>query len=176
LISTAEPVRWVPVHGGGEIADLLWSSTPISHAQVGWQDDRLPVSGLAWPTAVDLAMALGGRLPTSAEWEWMAAGPQRRRFPWGDQPWESSLANLRDSHHGMPLPVGSCPCGATPQGLLDVAGNVWEWTSTTTPARGVVVRGGSYQSPDRYATCVYINEVPPFLRSPGIGVRVVREP
>ncbi|WP_019632247.1 formylglycine-generating enzyme family protein [Actinomadura atramentaria] len=135
-----------------------------------------PATGFDWPHAVRIAAAMGGRLPTSAEWEWMAGGGHRR-YPWGDDEpgYDGPLrANLRGLGLGGPSPVGSFPDGATPDGVLDVAGNVWEWTATAVPG-GRVVRGGSYRSISLYARCAYVNEVPAGLVSPGIGVRVVSD-
>jgi formylglycine-generating enzyme len=172
--SVGEP-EWVVVPGNGStVGDLLWSATPLIGPDRG---TRLPVTMVSWGQAALLATGVGGRLPTTAEWTWMAAGPRPRCFPWGDEPWSPPRANLRGSGLGRPTAVDAHPRGATPEGVVDVAGNVWEWTATVSRGRGVVIRGGSYQSPCRYATCVYDgNEVPPGLRSPGIGARVVREP
>ncbi|MGH3865986.1 MAG: formylglycine-generating enzyme family protein [Pseudonocardiaceae bacterium] len=115
-------------------------------------------------------------MPTAAEWEWMAAGPSGRRFPWGDEDWSPRHANLRDTGYGHAVPVGRFADGATPDGILDIGGNVWEWTTTRRPGGGAVVLGGSYHSLPRYAQCGYRNEVPITAASPGLGLRVVREP
>ncbi|MFF3665503.1 formylglycine-generating enzyme family protein [Microtetraspora malaysiensis] len=151
----------------------------IGHARaLGWaisdagMDEELPVTGLAWPEAVQLATAAGGRLPTSAEWQWMASAGARR-YPWGEADPEPGHANLRALGPGAITPVGAYPVGATPDGLLDVAGNVWEWTSTCVPGGGAVVRGGSYQSIRLYAQSGFANEIPTATTSPGIGLRVV---
>jgi formylglycine-generating enzyme len=61
-----------------------------------------------------------------------------------------------------------------PQGLLDVAGNVREWTATRVMGGGYVIRGGSYASKPLYARCTFLNAVHAQRRSPGIGVRPVR--
>jgi iron(II)-dependent oxidoreductase len=139
---------------------------------------QLPATGLTWEQAVQLAAAMGGRLPASPEWEWMA-GRGSRRYPWGEaEPGPEAAvarANLRGIGPDHPTPVGAFPEGGTPDGLLDVAGNVWEWTSTPVPA-GRVIRGGSYRAHTFYARCEYVNEVPAEIASPGIGVRVVRDP
>lgn len=158
---------------------LWWTRTPVTAADLGGKPPR---SGCAPVTLVDrdeaaaLASQFGGRLPRSVEWEWMAAGPGRRRYPWGDQDWSAALGLLLPSGSDGPAPVASFPAGATPEGLLDVAGNVWEWTASTLMGGGAVVRGGSYASPELYARCTFLNAAPVELRSPGIGFRVVREP
>ncbi|MCK9872397.1 formylglycine-generating enzyme family protein [Nocardiopsis dassonvillei] len=184
----SEPT-WVLVPGGTclfgdnakplSVPPLLWSTTPVPH---GWvEQDRpdraaLPLTGITHTEAATVARRFGGRLPTSVEWEWMATGPRRRLYPWGEEPWSPGLANLAPAGMGGPSPVGAHPAGATPEGVLDVAGNVWEWTSRTTMGNGAVIRGGSYVSQPLYARCTFLNAAPRELRSPGIGVRVVREP
>lgn len=126
--------------------------------------------------AREIAHLFGGRLPTSSEWEWMA-GAGTRLYPWGDREpdCEGARANIRGVGPDTVTVVGAFPAGATPDGVLDVAGNVWEWTHTAAGI-GYVVRGGSYRAIALYAQCTFANEVPATLSSPGIGVRVVREP
>ncbi|MFE0023380.1 formylglycine-generating enzyme family protein [Amycolatopsis sp. NPDC059021] len=153
---------------------LWWSRTPITCAQLGYPGGALPVTGLTFAAAERVARNVGGRLPTAEEWEAVASG-SGRRFPWGEAEWTPRRANLRGSGHGHPLPAGSFPDGDTPDGLADLAGNVWEWTCTRLADGGVVVVGGSYNSLPRYARCGYRNAVPPELVSPGIGLRVVRD-
>lgn len=102
-----------------------------------------PVSNLNWHHAVAFCEWLSAesgavvRLPTDAEWEWAASGPEHRVYPWGDE-WDPARCNWGDSSGGdrfglwdgyrASAPVGSFPRGATPQGLEDMAGNIWEWT------------------------------------------------
>lgn len=173
-------MTWILVPGGTcrygdeakpiQIGALYWTATTLTSA------DGMPRTGLSQADAADLAASAGGRLPRSAEWEWMAAGPDRRRHPWGDQPWDPTRANLRASGIGTPCPAGTHPAGATPDGLHDVAGNVWEWTASPAMGSGAVLRGGSFDSLPLYAQCTFLNAAPAELRSPGIGVRVVRDP
>lgn len=102
---------------------------------------------------------------------WGAAPP----LSVGEQDWNPARANLRGSLRHTTTPVDEHAEGTTPEGLLDVAGNVWEWTATPVWGDGFVLRGGSYASPPLYAKCTFLNAAPAELRSPGIGLRVVRE-
>jgi iron(II)-dependent oxidoreductase len=186
-----EQPTWVVVAGGvcryGDrgrpctVRALAWTRTPVTWAQAGREPpaDRgpdTPITHLTHSEAVVLAADLGGQLPTSTEWEWMAAGPDRRRYPWGDYDWTPDRANLRPSGRGRPTPVDGHSCGATPAGVFDVAGNVWEWTASPVLGAGAIVRGGSYGSPPLYARTTFLNAAPRELRSAGIGLRVVRTP
>ncbi len=172
----ASVLMWVLVAPDTEDPGLWWSRTPVTCAQVGWPGGDLPVVGLTWVQARAVAEALGARLPTAPEWERMASGRSGRRFPWGDEDWTPRHANLRATGYGQVTPVGQFGAGTTPDGVLDVAGNVWEWTATRRPGDGAVILGGSYNSLPRYARCGYRNEVPRTVASPGLGLRVVHEP
>ena len=66
------------------------------------------------------------RLPTEMEWEYAAGGKEGRRYPWGSEEPTSTRANY-GNNEGATTPVGRYPAGVTPEGLYDMAGNVWEW-------------------------------------------------
>ncbi|MEV0536761.1 SUMF1/EgtB/PvdO family nonheme iron enzyme [Kitasatospora sp. NPDC050463] len=155
-------------HRAQSVPDLWWAETPLSRG-------GLPVTDLTLLQAMAFASALGGRLPASPEWEWMASAG-RRRFPWGEHAPTARHANLRGMGPDRPTPVRSLPAGRTPEGLWDVAGNVWEWTLAPWRRDGAaLLRGGSYHSLDQYASCAHANDVLPNLASPGIGLRLVRD-
>ncbi|MDI3422240.1 formylglycine-generating enzyme family protein [Streptomyces luteolus] len=95
-----------------------------------------PVTGVPWGEAVAycgwidaLLGGVGVRLPSEDEWERAARGDDGREFPWGDE-YRTGLANLVDLGMRTTTPVGSFPEGASPFGVLDMAGNADEWTST----------------------------------------------
>jgi formylglycine-generating enzyme required for sulfatase activity len=127
----------------------------LPSAGAAWQDvcngirsDRMqhPVNCVTWTEAMTFCRWAGGRLPTESEWEYAAKGGDEHRFPWGDEAPTSTRANAcgtecrrafpastamyeSDDHWPATAPVGSFPAGANPFGLLDMAGNVAEWTS-----------------------------------------------
>jgi formylglycine-generating enzyme len=108
-----------------------------------------PMNCVDWNEADIYCRWLGKRLPTEEEWEFAARGPEGRIFPWGNsQPDEPTACFNR----ATTCPAGERAAGRTPQGALDLAGNVWEWTASPYCAYAVgdcgsverVVRGGSY--------------------------------
>jgi formylglycine-generating enzyme required for sulfatase activity len=109
-----------------------------------------PINCIDWELAAAYCAWRGGRLPTEAEWEYAARGSDDRVYPWGNEAPDVKRLNLcgrecaalaaRDLHDewkpiydaddgwATTAPVGSYPDGASPFGVLDMAGNVWEWT------------------------------------------------
>lgn len=91
-------------------------------------DDR-PRENLTWFEARDFCASREARLPTEAEWEYAASGPDNLIYPWGNELIEDNLVFDRNSNNET-APVGSRPEGASWVGALDMAGNVWEWVSS----------------------------------------------
>jgi formylglycine-generating enzyme required for sulfatase activity len=171
----------------------------------GYNGDSYPVVGVTWGDAVDYCTWVGGSLPTEAEWEYAAKGPSGFIYPWGNE-FNGKLANFCDVNceeswadktvddgFEESAPVGSYPGGASWVGVLDLAGNVWEWTwdwcdvyssypqnNPTGPEDGTckILRGGAWASPPTGIRTAYriigSTEIAPNIRHPNIGFRCVR--
>jgi len=86
-----------------------------------------PVVGVTWHQASTYTEWIDGRLPTEAEWEYACRGPDGRTYPWGNEEPSDNRLNYF-GNVGFTTEVGSYPAGTN--GLYDMAGNAWEWTST----------------------------------------------
>ncbi len=169
-----------------------------------WEDARFgiarpnhPVVGISWYEATAFCKWLTQhlndgyeyRLPSEAEWEYAARGPARRPYPWGDDLPDGERANFNQTHGGTTA-VGCFPAGATPEGLLDLAGNVWEWTRSEyrsypydpndgreaggDPARKTfTIRGGSWSTRPIYLRAAFRPRFPD-NRYSNVGVRLAR--
>jgi eukaryotic-like serine/threonine-protein kinase len=120
---------------------------PVLPSKEFFDAPNQPVQGLAWTQAVDYCEWVERRLPTEAEWEKAARGTDARLFPWGNELLNEPTANY-DFLFNQFTDVGSFELGASPYGVMDMAGNVWEWTA-------------DWYSEDYYANSPYENPTGP---------------
>lgn len=116
---------------GHSLIDLNISTAQILQVGDSYElksstDADRPVWGVTWYGAAAYAQWVGGRLPTEAEWEKAARGSDVRDYPWGSERPRPDLANFGTNHDGNTV-VGAYERGASPYGILDLAGNVREW-------------------------------------------------
>ena len=110
--------------------DLINLAWPAGRIPEGEQDH--PISGVSYREAESFARWAGKRLPTEVEWEYAARGADGFIYPWGDE-FDRSKAHWSGSKMvggRRSQKTGTLPAGKSPYGLLDMAGNVWEWTSS----------------------------------------------
>ena len=107
--------------------------TPRGHnGEETWLDETLngdtqPVVGVTWFDAQAFAEWIGGSLPTEAQWERAARGTSARTYPWGDTPPKARQHANFARRYNRPVSVGQFSKGESPDGIADLAGNVWEW-------------------------------------------------
>jgi formylglycine-generating enzyme required for sulfatase activity len=121
------------------------------HAPDKWDEQiqhaNRPVVGVSWYEVMAYCEWQGVQLPIEAEWERAARGKEGRRYPWGDAEPDTAFSNYCESVIGHPTPVGLYPLGSTPDGVLDLAGNVWEWTTDWfVNGKTRTVRGGAWNT------------------------------
>lgn len=180
------PQGWEPAADGGWQRRRFGQLEPV--------DPREPVQHVSSFEAEAFARWAGGRLPTEFEWEkaagWDPGAGRSRRFPWGDTAPTREHANLGQRRFG-PQPVGSYPAGASAYGVEQLAGDVYEWTSS--PFAGYpgfvafpyreysevffggdhrVLRGASWAVPGPFARVTYRNWDHPYRRQVFAGLRV----
>ncbi len=116
----------------------------------GWQatgKPREPARFLGWAQADAYCRWAGARLPSEDEWEKAARGHDGRIWPWGDEADPKRFQGAETSSNKDVAEVGSKPAGDSPYGIADMAGNVWEFTSTAQPGEQHIMKGGAYPSP-----------------------------
>jgi formylglycine-generating enzyme required for sulfatase activity len=151
-----------------------------------------PVVDISWEEAngccgwLRSATGQAYRLPSEAEWERAARGTDGRSFPWGED-FDPARANTREAGILTTTPAGAYADGASPDGVYDMAGTIWEWTASLDvpypyvagdgredelrPGRRIM-RGGCYANPQGYARCACRFRLPPGTRNEFTGFRL----
>jgi len=162
--------------------------------------DDLPVETITWFEAQAYCEARGGRLPTEAEWEYVARGPNGLIYPWGDE-FDGTRTNFCDENctqswrytdaddgYANTAPVNNYSEGASWVGAYQMSGNVWEWTlsiydeypyrlsneSINDNSSARVLRGGSWDDVLMYVRSVYRYRYIPTDWDDFVGLRCVR--
>jgi formylglycine-generating enzyme required for sulfatase activity len=176
--------RWWHSGGFGEFSQPLQWDEQVPYPS-------RPVVGVSWHEAEAYCAWAGYRLPTEAEWERAARGTEGRKYPWGNEPAHPSRLNFIESRIGHPTPVGIYPLGATPEGLCDMAGNVWEWcgdwhgnyaadavSNPLGPERATarVIRGGSWGCDAKFCRAASRERSEPQYLGGDLGFRVAAVP
>jgi sulfatase modifying factor 1 len=176
----------VSVQAYGDCVRAKKCTAPDTGQFCNWErPDRAnhPVNCVDWKQAIAYCAAAGKRLPTEEEWEWAARGAERgTTWPWGnDAPrdqlcWNGGTTKRYSRREGLgTCPIGSFPAGNNPQGLMDMAGNVVEWTSSPYDSSTRVYRGGCWGD-DASALFAAANRAgyDPDDETGGIGFRCAR--
>lgn len=178
-----------------------WQSSEASWAEPRywnnqrWNDAEAPVVGISWYEALafchwltetsDAALRLSCEiaLPTEQQWQRAAQGDDMRMFPWGNE-FDQNKCNTSESQINHTTPVTQYSLGASPYGVLDMSGNVWEWCLNNyakgdTKVEGTdfrTVRGGSWYKPKYAAEAVHRVGRAPYFRYYFVGFRMALVP
>lgn len=168
------------------VVDISWND---AQACCSWLTTQLTAEGIALTTPNGQQLPLEQkqlRLPSEAEWEHAARGSDGRTFPWGND-FDPACANTREAGNAGTTPLGSYPAGSSPYGVVDMAGNIWEWTSSLdslypyhpndgreqlATAGRRILRGGCYANPQGFARCACRFRLLPTVRNEFTGFRL----
>ena len=138
-----------------------------------------PAMGINWIQASKYCRWAGKRLPREEEWEAAARGVTNFSYPWGEVflPHRSNLLGEEDGHL-FSAPVGSFQAGASASGVMDMAGNVWEWVDSKKSERPQpetrIVKGGGWTSDKKQARISFRNHVDLKMKNPTFGLRCAK--
>lgn len=180
----------------GYCDDRWWKTTPASAAwhethrtplEARFEGANYPRVNVCWYEAVAFCQWYSARsglkigLPSTQQWQRAARGDQHYRYPWGER-FQKDCCNTKETGLRMTTPVNCYPSGASPFGVYDMAGNVWEWTSTSrSPQKDggngdkltYLVHGGSFLGGAERAQNGFYFQLDAVYRYFTIGFRVV---
>jgi formylglycine-generating enzyme required for sulfatase activity len=139
-----------------------------------WNRNDHPVVGLSWYEADAYARWVGMAMPTEQQWERAARGVDGWEYPWGNA-FDQARCNAETA--AITTPVYRYSNGVSPEGCYDMAGNVWEWTSSQVEEdqETYIIKGGSWSDDADAARCASRRSVRPDLRHSTVGFRCVRK-
>jgi len=197
LVTNADYARFVEAtgHPAPDVDPATWQGYGLIHPYArtrrhAWVEGRPPEGRKDHPVVLVshadakayarwLSQETGAtwRLPTALEWQKAARGSDGRIFPWGDA-WDPMRLNSHDQGPFDTTPVGSFPDGASPYGMLDPAGNVFEWTADAAGEARTVVKGAGSWDDQGCGVCrpASRHARPADLKHILVGFRLVREP
>ncbi|HIJ49444.1 MAG TPA: SUMF1/EgtB/PvdO family nonheme iron enzyme [Nitrospinae bacterium] len=150
----------------------LYSEKPYTN---GKPCPQCPAMGINWNQARKYCQWAGKRLPSEEEWEAAARGNSTNTWPWGNEflPQHANTFGKEDGYLSV-APVASFDVGASPYGIMDMTGNVWEWVQTKN--KGLqIVKGGGWTSYNNQSKISFRNKVDAKLKNPTFGFRCQRE-
>lgn len=160
--------------GRRSLMDNMYSGDDIPRVYVSWYEAMAFTQWLN--KQVDSAYRFV--LPTEEQWQWAAQGDDGRTYPWGNE-YDKRRCNTLKSNVNEPTSVLTYPSGASPFGVMDMCGNVFEWcltdwdgSSETERGGNRVIRGGAWDSNRSFAQVVIRNYAKPYLQTGTIGFRI----
>ncbi len=177
---------------GWQQCELNKWTEPLTWCYTGWNNDTQPVVGVSWYEAVAFCLWVSETtgekimLPTEEQWQYAAQGDDGRAYPWGNH-WNRNLCNNDVDHRGIDktTPVDDYEgTGDSPFGVVDMAGNIWEWCLTDWKNKSDniyknatlrILRGGSFYDDNKDVfRCDYRFQGLPVTRAASFGFRVCR--